>query len=186
MNSTGGKAKKRVMISSLLKPVNFMFFFGSALVFFDLQYFMMANLPGTRDNMCVDGANLTPVNIIFSLLLSVAIGLVIASMLELIALKQAQRKITSASMSGVAFGIGALTLFCPICALPVISLFGFSLGLGFINDFNLILKLVSLALLGGAIYLINGQLNNNCALCEYVAVKSDSKYGEKRTVQNNL
>lgn len=45
-----------------------------SLVVFNINYYFMANLPGFRDNMCVMGAGLTPLNIIFSIILSVMAG----------------------------------------------------------------------------------------------------------------
>ena len=161
------KKKRFNVISNVLDPVSLMVFLGAAFIFFDLQYFLMVSLPGTRDNMCVDGANLTPVNIIFSILLSLLVGLMVANLIALFSIQVKKSGAALTSVTGVGMGMGALTLFCPICALPVISVFGFSLGLEFINDFNIWLKLLSIAMLVVSLIMVNKRFSEDCKACVY-------------------
>jgi hypothetical protein len=144
-----------------------MVFLGVAFIVFDLQYFLMASLPGTRNNMCVDGGNLTPINIIFSIFLSLLVGLMIVNLIALFLMQASKNKAALTSATGVGMGLGALTLFCPICALPVISVFGLSIGLEFINDFNLWLKLLSIAMIIVSLIMVNGRLDKDCKACAY-------------------
>jgi hypothetical protein len=144
---------------------------GVALVVFDFNYYLMSTLPGSRDEMCVMGVNLNAENIIFSVVLSVLTGMLIAGLVALFAKKAAQRKAAMASLSGVGLGVGLLTVFCPICALPLFSIAGASVVFQAFNDYNLIFKAVSLILLGGSLFLLNGQLSDECGECAYVANK---------------
>lgn len=166
-------AKKIHLLKMFTDPVYLMVMIGTAFVFFDLQYFLMATLPGTRDFMCVDGANLTPINVVFSLLLSLLVGLMVSSLIALVIKKAARRKVAMTTFTGVGMGIGALTLFCPICALPVISIFGLSLGLEFVNDFNFWLKLLSIAMMVVSLYMVNKRLDDNCKECVYEPVRNN-------------
>ena len=159
------KDKKFHVLANLKDPVYLLVFIGSVFLFFDLQYYLMASLPGTKDFMCVDGANLTPLNVIFSLVLSLLVGLIVASLTALFRKTVRQKKAALTSVTGLGMGLGALTLFCPICALPVISVFGFSLGLDFINDYNIWLKLLSIGMLAVSLLMVNRRLDPKCKVC---------------------
>jgi len=148
-----------------------LFMLGVAVVVFDVNYYLMSTLPGSRDQMCMMGVNLNPENIIFSVFLSLLTGVLIAGLLALFAKKSAQRKAAMASLSGVGIGVGLLTFFCPICSLPLFSVVGASVIFEAFNDYNLIFKIVSLALLGGALFLLNRQLSDDCKKCAFEAEK---------------
>ncbi len=167
------KKKKFHVFATLKNPVYLFYFIGAVFLVFDVQYFLMATLPGTRDFMCVDGANLTPLNVVFSLALSVLVGLMVSALLAMFQKTIKQKKASLASMTGVGMGLGALTLFCPICALPVISVFGISLGLDFVNDYNVWLKLLSIALLVVSLVMVNGRLDPECKTCVMDTVQAD-------------
>lgn len=168
------KDRKFHVFANLKNPVYLLVFIGFVFLFFDFQYFLMATLPGTKDFMCVDGANLTPLNVIFSLFLSVLVGLMLANIIALFQKNARQKKAALTSVTGVSMGLGALTLFCPICALPVISVFGISLGLDFINDYNLWLKFVSIGMLCVSLVMVNRRLDPKCAVCVPGEVKAEA------------
>ncbi len=156
------------VVKNLANPTYLMAFFGAAVLFFDFQYYLMSTLPGSRDNMCVDGINLTPVNIVFSILLSLLFGMMLANLVALFGKQVTKKKKASlTSVTGVGLWIGAMTLFCPACSLPVISVFGLSLGFEFVNDFNLWIKLASMALMVYSLVMVNRQLSGACKSCVY-------------------
>ena len=137
--------------------------FGVSLIVFNINYYLMANLPGSRDNACVMGAGLTPLNIIFSVVLSVLTGIFVVFLIKLFRKRMA--KLASTSASGIGLVVGVLTVFCTLCALPVISLFGISLSLSIFVDYNVYFKILSVVLMLGGLYLVNRQLKKGCERC---------------------
>lgn len=159
------------IFSNLKTPKYLLIFLGSALVLFDLNYYLMSSLPGSRNEMCVMGVNLTAGNILFSIVLSLLTGLLIAGLFGLLAKRGAHKKAALTSLSGVGLGVGALTFFCPLCALPVISIAGLSVVLQLFNDYNLLFKLASLLIIGAALFMMNRQLADDCQECALVPKK---------------
>ena len=155
------------IFAQLKQPKYLLAALGVALLFFDVSYYLMANFPGSQDRMCVMGVNLTPVNILFSMLMSLLIGVLVMGIWSMFAKRYGQGKVALSSMSGASFVVGAVTLFCPICALPAFSFLGLSLGVDFFSNYNLVLKLISFVLLFGSLYLVNKQLNEECERCAY-------------------
>ena len=135
-----------------------------SLVLFNINYYMMANLPGFENNMCVIGAGLTPLNVIFSIILSVMTGVFVAALVELF--KQRRAKLANASVSGIGLLIGTFTIFCTWCTIPVISLFGISLSLSVFVDYNLGIKIISIILMSTGLYLLSKQLKEDCLVCK--------------------
>jgi len=164
--------KKLHLFRKIRHPKYIMLTLGIALVVFDVNYYLMSTLPGSRNQMCVMGVNLNAENIAFSVVLSILTGVLIAGLVALFAKKASERKMAMASLSGVGLGVGLLTFFCPICALPLFSVAGASVIFEAFNDYNLIFKIVSLALLVGALFLLNGQLSDDCKECAFVAEKT--------------
>jgi hypothetical protein len=154
------------VITNLKKPKYLFLFLGVAFIFFDIGYYIMSKLPGSRNEMCVIGVNLTPVNIIFSFCISILSAVMISGLVALFASKLAKNKAAMSSLSGLGFGLGMLTVFCPLCTLGTISVFGLSLGLEFFNDYNFYIKIASITLLAGSLYLLNRQLKGVCGSCE--------------------
>jgi len=159
------------IFSNLKNPKYLLIFMGSALVMFDLNYYLMSSFPGSRNEMCVMGVNLNAENIFFSILLSLLTGLLIAGLFGLLAKRGAHQKSALTSLSGVGLGIGTLTFFCPLCALPVISIAGLSVVLQLFNDYNLLFKLASLLIIGAALFMMNKQLADDCKACVFVPKK---------------
>lgn len=160
---------KLPVFTNLKQPVYLLIFLGVGFIFFDVNYYLMSTLPGSRNEACVMGVNLTPLNIFFSIISSLAIALMVSGIIALLA-RKGGKKVAATSLSGVGFGLGAFTLFCPVCALPALTAFGLSLGLDFFNDFNLIIKILSLILLFGGLILLNKQLD--CQRCIYTPANS--------------
>lgn len=153
------------VLKNLRNPIYLFTMLGTTVLLFDVNYYMMANLPGTRDRMCVIGAYLTPGNILFSVGLSVLTGIMVAAFVALFREKRG-RLAASSTVSGVGFLLGSLTVFCTFCTIPVISLFGLSLGLSFFTTYNLAFKIISMVFMLGGIYLINKQLADECVVCK--------------------
>ncbi|MFH0896223.1 MAG: hypothetical protein V2A54_17455 [Bacteroidota bacterium] len=142
---------------------------GASVLMFDCSYYVMSTFPGSRDEMCIAGANLSPLNIVFSMVLSVLVGVLMAGFIALFSRKMANnnvgQKATLSSLSGVGFLLGGFSVICTACTLPVISLFGLTIWLDFFTHFESIFKLVSLAMMVLSLYLLNRQLKNECAVC---------------------
>ncbi len=156
----------KMPIITNLKELKYLFaFLGFAMVAFDVSYYLMSVLPGTRDSMCMMGANLTPSNIVFSGLLSLLVGLLFAGFIKLFAQKLAKQKAVMSSLTGMGFVAGTMSVICPACTLPVISLFGITVWTDFISDHDVLLKAVSFAMMAVSLYLLNSQLKNSCVLC---------------------
>ncbi|PIR55220.1 hypothetical protein COU74_02345 [Candidatus Peregrinibacteria bacterium CG10_big_fil_rev_8_21_14_0_10_36_19] len=147
-------------IFSLLKKTSYLFVaLGVTFLMFDLAYYVMTTLPGSRNEMCVIGAGFTTLNIVFSVVMSFLSALLTVGILEVGMSKR------SVSTSGLGVLLGSLTVFCTACTLPVISLFGFSLSLLFFTTYADILKVVSMVLIFIALYIVNGQVQNKCNIC---------------------
>ncbi len=149
-----------------LKQVKYLLaFIGVAFIAFDISYILMSVLPGSRDNMCMMGANLTPVNLVFAGVLSLLIGVLFAGFVKLFAQNMAKQKVTLTSLSGLGFFVGTMSVICPACTLPVVSLFGITIWMDFISNHDVLLKIVSLVMMAGSLNLLNRQLNNTCLFC---------------------
>lgn len=140
--------------------------FTASLTFTGL-FNLMANLPGTYNESCVMGAGLNPFNIAFSILLSLAVGILLASMVEL--LRRHQQTKASIWATGGTLGIGGivgmLTVFCTLCTLPLITLAGTAIGLTWFTTYNTLFKLVSLGLMTASLNLAEHQLALSCKIC---------------------
>jgi len=155
----------------LKKPTYLLTATGVALVIFDINYFFMATLPGSRDEMCVMGINLTPGNIVFSIFMSLLSGIVVACLTALFVLRSSQRKASMAAVSGLGLGIGALTIFCPVCTLPILAIGGASVVFEMFNIYGVIFKAFSLILLLGTLWYLNKKMAPECLKCVYKPVK---------------
>ncbi|MCC7197826.1 hypothetical protein IT413_06585 [Candidatus Peregrinibacteria bacterium] len=164
------------LVDQLKKPTYLLTALGIAFVLFDIDYYFMASFPGSRDEMCVMNINLTPGNIIFSILVSLLTGIVIAGLMALLVMRSTQRKTSMAAVSGLGVGLGTLTVFCPVCALPVFAIGGTSVVLELFNQYGVIFKILSLSLLLGTLWYLNKKLDPECLECKrYVPKKQRSK-----------
>lgn len=135
-----------------------------AAALFSFEYYLMATLPGAKDNQCIVGGFLTPINMTFSLSSSLLMGLVVAGVISIVSKKRGSAA-TASSLGGFSAVLGILTTFCTLCSLPVLTFFGLSLSLEIFTTYNLAFKLMSMAfLLIGAIFL-NNQLDQQCRIC---------------------
>lgn len=152
------------IVAALKKPVNLALFVMAGSLFFAVNYYAMAKLPGSRDYMCVMGGNFTAGNIMFSIMLSLAAGLLAAGMWEQVQQKRIEKSYRMGSASTVGIVMGTITSFCTVCTLPVISLFGIGGALTFISEYQLHFKALSLLFLVAGLYLLNKQLKKECKL----------------------
>lgn len=153
------------LLSNLKQLKYFLAALGVAVLMFDVSYYVMSTFPGTRNNMCVMGANFTPTNIVFSILLSVMVGILFAGFIALFAQNYVKNRAKLTSLSGLGFLIGTMSVICTACTLPVISLFGVTVWLDFFTNHELLFKAVSLIIMSASLYLLNQQLKNACAMC---------------------
>lgn len=133
---------------------------ASSLILFNISYYVMANFPGFRNNMCVIGAGLTPVNIVYSIIISIMAGVLIANIPQFVRIKTFRS--TSSGFTGLL--LGGFTIFCPLCTLPAISLFGISISLSFFTTYDGWIKMLSLILMIWSLYLVNKKLS--CSVCK--------------------
>ncbi len=152
-------------IAGLLNQTRYnLIFWLTAGSLFALNYYLMAHLPGERNLMCVIGGGLTFPNILFAGLMSAMAGLVVVGFVET-TLGRRKGSVRGGSSSLAGLIAGGLTSFCTLCSLPVISLFGFSLGLGFFTDYAWHFRAISVLLLGMGIFLVNRDLQRECLRC---------------------
>ena len=156
---------KAPILTNLGKPVYMLTALGTSLLLFDFNYYLMANLPGEQNNMCVLGAGLTPANLLFTAFLSISMGILVAGIFATISQRAVSQKVAVTTLSGIGMITGTLTVFCTLCTLPVISLFGVSIWLSFFTDYNILLKILSVVVMGMALYLLNRQLKMSCERC---------------------
>ena len=136
------------------------FFFAISL--FLIQYYLMATLPGEENLSCVMGAWLTFGNIVFSLFVSLLFGFLVAVFIYVFSQSLKSVASTSGVFSVLGFGTSMLTVFCTFCTLPVISLFGFSIGLGIFTFYNAYFKVLSIIFLFISIFLLHQKLQKGC------------------------
>jgi hypothetical protein len=153
------------IFKNLKTPKYFLVALGTAFIVFDILFVLMASLPGTQNEMCVMGGNLTAGNIFYSIFFSILVGIVIAGFLALADKNIKTRKMTMGSISGVGAGLGFLTAFCTVCTIPVISFLGLSISLEFFTYNNLFVKIISVCLIAYAIFRLNKQLEGQCDVC---------------------
>lgn len=137
---------------------------GFGLIFFDINYYLMTTLPGTRDNMCMIGAGFTFWNVFFSIVLSFLIGVLIAGMIVLFK-QNKPKKMSAGTLSGAGMFLGMLSVFCVWCTVPVISLFGLSMSLSFFMNYSVYVKVISIVLMVVGLHYLNKQLEQECAVC---------------------
>lgn len=156
---------KAPVLKNLKEARYLLVFIGSAFLLFDFSCYLMSTLPGSKDEMCVEGANLTPENIIFSIILSLMVGVMVAGFINLFALQAVKNKAKLTSIGGIGLGIGSLTMFCSVCTLPILSLFGLSVVFELFLEYSLIFKTISFLMLGTSLFLLNRQLLEGCKRC---------------------
>lgn len=153
------------LLSIHQKPLHYFYTFALAALIFDGYFLIMKKLPGVGAvPACTVGGSLTLGNIVFSVLLSILTAIMIAGLIKLYKMRSQRKnaKINS-SLAGFGFIIGFFTVFCALCTIPVISLFGVAIGLGFFTTYNLLFKVISLAFMGLSLYLLNRQLSSACS-----------------------
>lgn len=152
-------------VFKILSRPNYIFtMIGASFLFFDLNYYVMATLPGTRDLMCVIGAGLNFWNIVFTIILSLLFGIMLAGAIELY--KKKKSRIVIGSLSGVGLFLGTMTLFCTACTIPVFTVFGAAISLSFFTTYQIVFKALSILAMLWGLNLLNKQLNNECKVCK--------------------
>ncbi len=133
--------------------------------FFYLNYYLMANMLGEQDLMCVMGGGLTPFNITFALIISGMASLVVVGFLENQKKRSMRSRFKMGSASAIGVTLGTLTSFCTLCSLPVLTLFGLSVPLAVFTDYEIYFKVASFLLLALGMYLVNRELKKGCVRC---------------------
>lgn len=151
------------LLSVLKNPISLFLMLGFSFIFFDLQYLIMAKLPGTENEMCVMGAGLNFSNMVFAVTISLMAGLFVAGFAN--TLQKSKSSYGTLSLSGIAALIGTLTVFCTACTIPVVSIFGLAVGISFFTTYNIWFKLISLTLMAIGLYQLNKQLKDECERC---------------------
>ncbi len=159
------------LITHLKTPVNMLIFMGAVLLFWDMNYWIMKNTMGTGLSglQCVPDGAFTTENIYFSILISFLMGLFVVGMKELFQKKSnLLKKSATLSIFSVSGLLGTFTVFCPVCTIGVVSIFGISFGLNVFLDYNTEIKVLSAFLLIFGLYWLNGQLKDDCKICRII------------------
>lgn len=138
--------------------------FSIGAVIFSFEYYLMATLPGAKNFQCFIGGFLTPLNIAFSFSSSLLMGLMVSGIVSVVS-KRRGSAAAATSLGGISAAVGILTTFCTLCTLPVLTLFGLSLGLEIFTTYNLAFKITSIALLLIGLFFLNRQLGRQCRVC---------------------
>lgn len=139
---------------------------GSAFLFFDINYYFMRYMPGHKDLQCIVGANFTAANIAFSVFYSILAGILVSAVIATAKMRHRKSAAGAGSLTGIGMFLGSMTVFCPACTIPVVSLFGFSFGLSFFTEFDWQLKVISVILMLVAFWVLNKQLDDDCEICK--------------------
>lgn len=144
------------------EAANTIVFAASSLLIFEIQYYLLKNMPGAVNRACVIGGYFTPENIFFSLVISLLAGIIVSMVVYMMRLNMLN---TAGGASG---GLGIissfLAVFCVACSVPFLSLFGISISLIFLNDYLTEIKILSILLILLSLYLLNRQLIYGCKL----------------------
>lgn len=151
------------LASVVYTPASFFVFFGTAFLFFDIQYLIMSQLPGTLNEMCVMGAGLNLPNMLFAFFTSTLMGLLGGGVFLLYQVKKFS--LPAVTSSGFGALLGMLTIFCPVCTFPLISLFGISIGMTFFTAYDVLIKIFSLVFIALGLFELNRQLRGACRRC---------------------
>jgi hypothetical protein len=157
------KPQAHSLLHVLKSPMSLLVMSGFAFLLFDVQYVMMSQLPGSRDEMCVMGAGLNTPNILFAIFMSLLGAAFIVGFIE--TLRQRKTSFKALSSSGAGAILGSLTVFCPACTLPVLSLFGAAYGFSFFTTYDIWIKVISVILISYGLYQIDKQIKGNCTFC---------------------
>lgn len=145
----------------LTQPTYALTTIGSSVLFFDVYFLLMRNLPGSANHQCIPGGNLTAGNLVFAAFISICSGVIIAALIFLF--NERRRAMgTALFSSGTGLIVGSLSVFCTACTLPIIGFFGASTFFIFIAEHSDILKAISVVLMAFAVYRVAQLLNKSC------------------------
>lgn len=149
------------------KPQSWFITIGIGAPIFYGLYLTMSRLVGYENETCTIGAGLNLENILFSILISIFTGMMALGFWELFKRNSFNRSnlITGSSLS-VGGIIGALTVFCTLCTIPVISVFGVAISLSFFTTYNTLFKLLSLLFFVIGLGMLDKQLLKDCQRCK--------------------
>ena len=159
-------SNREVTLGSIVRqPVFFSIGLGITVIFLDLQLYLLWTLPGEVDSTCMPGAFFTPWNIVFSLILSLLIGLNLVGLIAVMRSRISSSLISVGSTSILGTFLSVLTTVCAACLFPVVSFFGLGISLTFLTDYLWWFRSLALVLLLMSLYLINRQLRGQCGRC---------------------
>ncbi|MEK9159289.1 MAG: hypothetical protein AAB383_01015 [Patescibacteria group bacterium] len=169
------------------EPLQWLYTLALAMTIFYGYYQVMKILPAVgKVPACVVGGSLTIKNVVFSGLLSVLTALILAGLVRLYLLRKSIVKSTkTGSILGFGFLTGFFTIFCTLCTIPLISIFGFSVGLGFFTTYNLFFKILSLIFMLTALVLLNKQLGDCKSCIKYPQGVFSSIYEKRHKIQSH-
>jgi hypothetical protein len=157
--------KKESILKLIKRPTYFFVALATTILLFDVQFYMLKILPGNINQSCYPGAYFTSFNIFFAFIISALIALNLIGFIHLIHSKVTNQLAVTGPLSLIGFIFAAMTSFCTLCVIPVISLFGISISLTFFTDYIELFKLLSLTALIISTYLLNKQIQKNCSWC---------------------
>ena len=165
--------KRFPLFSALFLPRNFAIFLSVSAIFFGISVWILKSFPSSNGFQCLPaGAAATPENLIFAAISSGLFGIFAVGIFEIFREKfSAARAISSAANVSIAGFLGAFSLFCPVCTIGVVSIFGASFGLEFFVDFNFEMKIATIFLLLFGIFWTNSQMTKKCQICQIIAPK---------------
>ena len=128
----------------------------------NISIWILLNTPAKSDFACINGANFTIHNALIAIGLSALLSLNIVGLAKLIREKQNTSKVKLASLSGFAAFMWILSTICFACYLPIFVVFGFSVSLSFLSNYEIWFGLMGMLLSGVSLFMLDRQIRFGC------------------------
>ncbi len=132
-------------------------------LFFSTYAYFLKTLPSTDPSglACMEGGNLTPINLIYGATLSFLVGVFLT-----VSIFSYKSKVKGKLLSGSAFSLSAvltfLSAFCTLCVFPSLAFLGLGISLSIFTEYSGVLKILSLGFILIALYLMDRRLRIAC------------------------
>lgn len=140
--------------------INLLITAAVSLPLFSVGVLALQRLPSSHNLACSVGGNLTSLNLGFTAIFSILIGIASVGYIHLFKNRRIPTK--SAGSGILSILLISLTSVCTICVFPTLSFFGLSIGLSIFSTYNLSFKLFALIMLLASIYFLELKLRKIC------------------------
>lgn len=142
----------------LKSPTTLFTIAGITFLLFDIQVYLLKELPASVGNACSPGGYFTPGNLLFALAISILIAINTVIFYHL----RGSSKSTTGAISFLGIFFATITSFCTLCLLPAISVFGLGISLVIFTNYLIQFKALAFLLLLSNLLLLHHQLKKGC------------------------